>query len=220
MDWIDPTLKKLGVGLSRLLRYSFGGFLFIALAALVNPTSVNTRLGGIPWEVTALAALVVGAGFYAAHRSLIVPAHHLSLCFVLFVTDCCGCVFPQDSTSPTRWLGSLGVPWFRRMLAYTTLRRCDLFSEYEKEALNISHAESGLVIMLAEGFALAALYVAIYPSDVQVTTLWLIAGACLIASYPGAVAQHRLECMYLRARPIDVKRRLRKYGILPTNTSA
>lgn len=219
MNWIEPTFKSLGVGLSRLLRYSFGGFLFIVLATVINPTDVDARLDAITWEIAAIAALVVGAGLYAAHRSLIVPTHHLVLCFFLFVGDCVCCVCPQDSTSPTRWIGSLGVPFFRRMLAYTALRRSNLFPEREKEALNVFHAESGLVLMLAEGFALAALYVTFYPSDIQVAPLWLISGACLIATYPGAVAQHRLECMHLRARSIDVKRWLRKYGILQTEIS-
>jgi hypothetical protein len=214
---LGTALEKLRVGLSRLLRYSFGGFLLIVLAAVVNPTDTGTILKAVPWEVTALAAVVVGGGIYAAHRSLVIPVHHLGLCFILRVGDLFGRVSPSDSTSPTRWLGSIGVPWFRRMLAYTTLRRCDFFSEQERETLNVAHAESGSVVMLAEGFTVAALYAMAYPSKAQIASLplLLIAGALLVASYPSAAGQHRLECMRFRARHTEVKTKLEEHGILP-----
>lgn len=129
---LGTALEKLGVGLSRFLRYSFGGFLLIVLGAIVNPTDTGGILKALGWEVTALAALVVGGGVYAAHRSLIIPIHHFGLCIILLLGDKLAGIQKSDSTSPTRWLGAIGVPLCRRMLAYTTLRRCDFFSEQEK----------------------------------------------------------------------------------------
>lgn len=214
---LGTALEKLGVGLSRLLRYSFGGFLLIVLGAIVNATDTGAILKAIPWEVTALAAVVVGGGVYAAHRSLIIPIHHLGLCFILWLGDIFGRIQGSDSNSPTRWLGTIGVPRFRRMLAYTTLRRCDFFSEQEKEALNVTHAESGLVVMLAEGLGAAALYALAYPTKSVVSwlPLSLLSIAFLAASYPSGAGQHRLECMRFRARENDVKDKLQDFGILP-----
>jgi hypothetical protein len=219
---LGPTLEKLGIGLSRLLRYSFGGFLLILLAAIVNPTDTKNVLDAIPWELTALAVVVVGTGIYAAHRSLIVPIHHLGLMLILWFCDFIGRVERDDSMSPTRWLGSIGVPRFWRMLAYTTLRQCDFFPEQERETFNVAHAESGLVVMLAEGFAAAALYALAYPSKSQVGSLplSLIAGAFFLASYPSALCQHRLECMRFRDRERDVKSKLQAVGILPRPNNA
>jgi hypothetical protein len=219
---LGPVVEKLGVGLSRLLRYSFAGFLVIVIAAIVNPTDTETILKAIPWQLTALAAVVVGGGVYAAHRSLFIPVHHLGLCFILYLGDCFSHVPPADSTSPTRWLGSIGVPWFRRMLAYTALRWCEFFPKQEREALDVAHAESGLVVMLAEGFAAAALYAMAYPSKSLVAplSLFLLAGVFFVASYPSAVGQHRLECMRFRASATEVRTKLQERGILARRNNA
>ncbi|SRR6266516_4019744 len=214
---LGDALEKLGVGLSRLLRYSFGGFWVILLAAVVNPVDTGKVLKEIPWQLIALSGIVVGAGIYAAHRSLIIPAQHLGLCFILYVGEILGRVRPSDSTSPTRWLGEvIGVPWFRRMLAYTSLRRSDFFPERDREAINVAHAENGLVVMIAEGFAAATLYSLSYPTSSQVAwlPLCLLAVSFLVASYPSAIGQHRLECMRFRARRADVESKLRELGIL------
>jgi hypothetical protein len=196
----EKALQQLGVGLSRLLRYSFGGFLLIVLSALVNREQTGHILKAIPWQLTALAAVVVGAGLYAAHRSLVIPLHHLGLCFILFVCERWRNIPRADSTSPTRWLGHIGVPRFRRITAYMMLRS-DFFSEEERETLNVAHAENGLVVMLAEGFAAAAVYAMSYPTEsVSSRPLWVLCLLFLLASYPRAVLQHQSECMRLRSR--------------------
>src|SRR6266568_896710 len=103
---LGSVLEKLSLGLSRLLRYSFGGFLLIVFAAVLNPTDTGKILKELPWQLTAFSVVVLGSGIYAAHRSLVIPIHHLGLCFILWVGDMLGHIKPPDSTSPTRWLGS------------------------------------------------------------------------------------------------------------------
>ena len=220
---LGNALDKLGVGLSRLLRYSFGGFLLIVLAAVVNPSDTGSILKEIPWQLAALSAVVVGAGLYAAHRSIVIPVHHLSLCFLLRVWEGSRGVVALDSHSPTRWLGcsSIGVPRFRRMLAYTLLRRSDFFSEQERKSLNVAHAEMGLVVMIAEGLGAAVVYVVAFPTKSQVgwLPLSLLSIVFLVASFPGPFGQHIIECMRFRRRPDAVKAKLLELGILPISES-
>lgn len=219
---VGAALVKLGVGLSRLLRYSFGGFLVLVLAAVVNPTGTKRVVDALTWQVTAPVAVVVGSGLYAAHRSLVIPLHHLGLCFILYLSDAICGTSPTASTSPTRWLGSLSVPVSRRMLAYTTLRRFDFFPRREKEALDLAHAEIGSVVMLAEGFAAAATYAMACPcrTRVEPLPLWLLSGAFLVASYMSAIAQHRSECLRFQCQRGRVILVLRSRGLLTTTPSS
>lgn len=154
---LTRLLKELGVGLSLLLRYSYGGFLLIVLAAIVNHDATGKVLNSMPWELTALSAVVLGAGIYALHRSVVVPAHHFVLCVALWVRDFLCRVKDSDSYSPTRWLGSIHVHWGSRMLAYTSVRRSEFFGS-RKKMIDLAHAESGLVVMTFEGFLIAGLY--------------------------------------------------------------
>ncbi len=141
----DKVLKELGLGLSLLLRYSYGGFLLIVLASIVNPTAAGKVLNSMPWELAGLSALVLGAGIYALHRSVVIPAHHYGLCVALWIKDVFHGVKPAKSYSPTRWLGSIGVKWGNRIVTYTALRRSDFFGA-KKKMIDLAHAESGLVV--------------------------------------------------------------------------
>ena len=104
----------------------------------------------------------------------------------------------------------------RRMLAYSILRRGDFFKDEEKRALDVAHAEGGLIVMTAEGFGVAAAFAWLYPtySRISWVPLAVLAGVLLAASYPGGFVQHRLECMRFRAEQIRVIEILRKSGIL------
>jgi hypothetical protein len=209
-------LEALGIGLSRLLRYSYGGFLLIALASVVDPLDASKVLSAMPWELAALSAVVIGAGIYAVHRSVAIPLHHVGLCFILWVRDKIRRIKPEDSNSPTRWLAAIGVKKGQRITAYTALRRGHFFEEREKRELDVAHAESGLVVMTFEGFAIAALYAWCRPDRSQIgsSVLFVLFVIFLLASYPAGYVQHQVECIRLRKREADVKAKLSELGIL------
>ena len=216
MEHLVEAFNQLGVGLSKVLRYSFPGIAAVIVAARLDPADVGIIKGAIGWEWIALGAVVIGVGLYAAHRSLVVPMHHLGLCFLLWLWETCSDVDAKDSTSPTRWLGSerIGVKRFRRFLAYNALRRSDFFKD--KQELDVAHAENGLVLMLFEIFLGAALFTWAIPdkSDGLLGLLFVLAGIALIATYPRAAEDHRQECLRIRARESEARRILLEYGIL------
>ena len=87
MGTAEAILKLFCRGLSRLVRYSFGGFLAVVIAATVNPAGTAEYFKARPWELAALACVVVGAGIYAAHRSAVIPVHHWIGCFLFWLWD-------------------------------------------------------------------------------------------------------------------------------------
>ncbi len=209
------ALENLGVGLSRLLRYSFGGFLLVVLSSVVNPDGAKLVVGAISWQLAALSAFVLGVGLYAAHRSFVIHIHHLLLCFFFWIPDRLSGTKPQESLSPTRWLASLKVPKLRRISAYTALRHSDLFSEKERTDFDITHAELGLIVMISEGLLLAGVYAWFEPTArIGWAPLFILSVAFFVASYPGPWLEHRIECMLLRTKQVDVERILRDRGLI------
>jgi hypothetical protein len=147
-ETMETILKLFGFGLSRLLRYSFGGFLAVVIAAKVNPVGTAEYFKALGWQLAALASVVLGAGIYAAHRSAVIPVHHWLGCFLFWLWDKRNGTSAAASPSPTRWFSSLGVKPCRRMLAYNVLRWDQEFADdKERERLNLAHAEFGLVVM-------------------------------------------------------------------------
>lgn len=210
---MGEVLKELRVGLSRLLRYSYGGFLLIAFASFLQTDAVKAAREAMSWELTALVALVMGTGIYALHRNVVVPLHHGLLCIGWAIVDWTRGVEKADSSSPTRWLSSLGVPLAWRITAYTAVRRSDLF-EKEKPAWDVSHAEAGLVLMTAEAFAFAAVYVvSLASSPVAWQTLAMVAVGLFIFSY-AVFPQHALECLRFRGKREQIILLLEDLGTL------
>jgi hypothetical protein len=193
---VGDAVQRLGIGLSRLLRYSYGGFLLIVLAAVLNPADTQIVLAAMGWELAALSAIVVGAGIYATHRSVVVPVHHFLLTLLL----------SRSTDSPTAWLGSIGVDKGWRIMAYTTIRRSAIFDARQVEEWNVAHAESGLVLITAEGFLLAALYACCYPLKSPLPAGFLLVLGVLFLAFsfiPGA-GQHRLECRHFRRKQGEI----------------
>lgn len=210
----DSTLKSLGIGLSQLLRYSYGGFLLILFAALASHDRTKELVDAISWELTALSAVVLGAGIYSVHRAVVVPVHHLGLCGILRLSEALNGVDGVDSRSPTRWLQhTLNVKRGWRILSYTAIRRSAIFDETQQEKWNLAHAEAGLVLMTAEGFLLAALYACRFPFPLGPLPLAIIGIALLALSYAPGFAQHRVECMQFRAKEAEIGDLLNNLGI-------
>jgi hypothetical protein len=213
---IGDLLGRLGIELSHLLRYFYGGFLLFVLARLVNPCAMGTVLKKVPWEIIALSALVIGCGIYAIHRGAIIPVHHLLLCAFLCIWEETRGVGETNSNSPTRWLGAMGVERGSRISAYTALRRSEFFSDKERRSFDLAHAESGLIVMTFEGFALSSYYTYAQPHVWRFApcykTLGILAAIFFFLSFWPGWAQHQVECRRFRRRSADVFRTLRDLG--------
>src|SRR6266849_3265549 len=91
-------------GVSRLLRYSYGGFLLAVIASLADQKHTKWVVDTLGWELAALTTLVLGAGVYAFHRHLVVPVHHRVLSLFWWFGNSCTGISNKTSLSPTAWL--------------------------------------------------------------------------------------------------------------------
>jgi hypothetical protein len=158
-------------------------------------------------------AVVLGAGIYAVHRSVVVPAQHAIMCLGWWIWDRVHRIDKSGSSNPTRWLGSLGISLGYRIPAYTALRRSMLFKE-EQTDWDIAHAETGLVLMTTEAFAVAAVYAARHPTPpVGWFPLACIAGVLFVFSFAGFV-QHAVERRRFYQKKQEVMKALQELGML------
>ena len=224
---IEAVEKMIGRWLSRLLSYTYGGLLALAVFRIVDPGRAEGLFKDLPWELGVLALVTLGAGLYRAHRSAVIPIHHWFGCFLFRLWDKWNNTSMEDSVSPTRWFNSMRVGRCRRMLAYNILRHDPEFlSRDEQDRLDLRHAEFGLVVMAAEACFVGAVYAKLrWPSS---PAWWAWAGVCVLfiaASYPAPLQQHASECLRWRVREREekvgdvethpVSTTLKKYGLMP-----
>lgn len=213
MDAIQ-IMKSLGMGLSRALRYLFPGVLLMVAFALVDPCHAIRLYYSVGWQLFVLVAVVLGIGLYAIHRRLIIPFHHLCGCIFLSIGDFFCHVEPENSLSPTRWFGSLypPVPRFRRMLAYSDIRRWWFNSAEERDDVNLQHAENGLPVMISE----AIIVIALYPRSwiIQFVDQGWLLGVGIVLFLLSAIAgmqEHRTECAHFKTDIPRAQHILRKF---------
>jgi hypothetical protein len=197
MSGITEAMERLGIGLSRLLRYFYGGFLLVGFISILNPDLAKSVRDAMSWQLVTIAAVVLGTGVYAIHRHAIVPIHHAVMCLACAVIGKFEGTSISDSKNPVLWLRSLKVDRLCCIPAYTALRRCGVFDK-DKDEWDVAHAESGLVLMTAEAFLIAGLWAMLQStSNVSPTLLFVVGSILLLASYSGWV-QHAIECRCFR----------------------
>jgi hypothetical protein len=214
---MNKTIESLGLGFSRLLCYSYGGFLLVVCAACVAPSKVKTLVDALHPSLAILAVVVIGAVIYLLHRTIIMPVHHILLCWFFRVADSSGDLgdLVETTSSPTIYLGeALGVTPRRRTSAYNVLRHSDFFAN--KESLDGAHAENGLLVMTGVGLLIAALYGLAHRNFLLALILLVLAVIFLAASFKAEMVQYSLECMAIRERPVEAMKILVKTGILRT----
>jgi hypothetical protein len=216
---MNKTIESLGVGLLRVLCYSYGGFLLVACAACLSPAQTRALIDALHPSVAVLAIIVIGAAIHVLHRSVIMPIHHLLLCSLFRIGDRAQGTgeHAEFSPDPTRYLGeALGVPTRRRMTAYNILRRSDFFPN--KDSLNIAHAENGLLVMTGAGLLIAAGYALSRGGSFGLAlTLLVLALVFLAASFWAEWIQHSVECSMIKDRPVEAMKILANMGILRTD---
>jgi hypothetical protein len=213
---MNKTIESLGLGLSRLLCYSYGGFLLVVCAACFAPSGVKTLIDALHPGLAVLAIIVIGAAIYVLHRTIIMPVHHLLVCWFFRITERDGDIKDlADSTScPNVYLGeALGVAPNRRTAAYNVLRRSDFF--VNKESLEIAHAENGLLVMTGVGLLIAAAYGLSRGGSLLLTAVLLVLAVIFIAaSFKAEMIQYSVECMAVREHPMEAMKILVKTGVL------
>jgi len=215
---MNKTIESLGFGFSRLLCFSYGGFLLVVCAACFAPSEIKTLIDALHPSLAILAVVVIGAAIYVLHRTIIMPVHHVLVCGFFRITDKSGDVgdAAESTSSPTIYLGeALGVAPKRRTTAYNVLRRSDFFTN--KESLDMAHAENGLLVMTGVGLLIAAAYGLSQGGSLLLTvTLSVLAVVFIAASFKAEMIQYSIECMAIRERPIEAMKILVKTGVLRT----
>ena len=194
-DNIATVMKNAGVGLNRLLRYGYCGFLLYVFMAYFEPALTKNIINSLTSGLAGLTALFIGTGIYIAHRAVIIPLHHLLLIFFFELKRW----IDNNPISPTAILNhNFKVPLFRRMLAYSILRRSDFF-ENQKD-LNIAHAEGGMLVISFTACLIAAIYAFSHDFPQPLVSggfIW-IAGISIVASYVWAWVQHTAEGLVMK----------------------
>jgi hypothetical protein len=215
---MNRTIESLGLGFSRLLCYSYGGFLLVVCAACFDPSGIKTLIDALHPSLAILAIVVIGSAIYVLHRTIVMPVHHVLVCWFFRVTDKSGDIgdLAESTSSPTIYLGeALGVAPRRRTTAYNVLRRSDFFTN--KESLDVAHAENGLLVMTGVGLLITAVYCLSQSRSLLLTvTLLVLAIVFIAASLKAEMIQYSVECMAIRERPIEAMKILVKTGILRT----
>ena len=214
---MNKTIESLGLGLSRLLCFSYGGFLLIVCAACLAPSKVKTLIDALHPSLAILAVVVIGAAIYVLHRTIVMPVHQLMVCWFFQAADKSGDVrdLAESTTSPTIYLGeALGVAPKRRTAAYNVLRHSDFFAN--KESLDVAHAENGLLVMTGVGLFIATLYGLAHRNFLLALIFLVLAFIFMAASFKAEMVQYSLECMAIRERPVEAMKILVKTGVLRT----
>jgi len=145
--------------LPRLIRYGYPGFLLVAIAAYFDHHKVHEMVSAAGTVVAPLVVFAIGACIYVLHRYvlgelIIYPGTH----FIHWLLDCRS--DKQKRTSVTGYLGSLKVEFGQRRSAYTDIRR-GLFSDKQRERLDLDHTDAHIVWLTAVEFAGTAIYLLI-----------------------------------------------------------
>ncbi|MHC4207835.1 MAG: hypothetical protein ACYSTT_24540 [Planctomycetota bacterium] len=214
---MNKTIDSIGIGVSRLLCFSYGGFLLIVCAACVAPDRVKTLVDALHPSLAILAIVVIGSAIYVLHRTIIMPVHHLVLSRFFGIADKSGDIgdLAESTSNPTIYLSeALGVAPKRRTAAYNVLRNGDFFAN--RESLDVAHAENGLLVMTGVGLLIAALYALAHRSFLLTAIFFVLAIIFIAASFKAEMVQYSLECMAIRERPVEAMKILVKTGILRT----
>lgn len=210
-------LSKLGIGLSRVLRYSYPSILIIVLMWLFEPDKTRNMLESLgKTEFLAIFILIViGAGFYVLYRSIIIPLHHLLFIgFHRFEEKCRG-ITRKDTMNPVIYLREeLKVSLGWGMIAYSYLRQSDFFKQ--KKEIDIKHAEASLLVMTIVGLFAGGIYDKFIRTQPKGYFWFMVVLSMVffVSSLLYSRVTHSLECQEMRKRKEIVKDKLQEANII------
>jgi hypothetical protein len=201
-DDLVSALSGFGIGLSRLIRYTYGGILLLVFAVLFHRDKMAAYISALTPLVVVLVTVVIGAGIYVLHRSTVIAV--LSLVLTIFFDWHCRKTSVDASMNPTTYLKKFveGGAATRR-LAYVTVRHGGFFSDEDR--LDVIHAETGMLVMTFVGLVLASCYGCFFVAlDRPYVFLMLFAAAVfLIGAIVKDCTDHSIECVVLKAEGSD-----------------
>jgi hypothetical protein len=124
------------VTLSRILRYSYGGFLLVAIMVTENSGQVKTIIEALGSTVAPLTVVALGGCVFVTYRYVL---GELLIFPVVHLIDGLLQLRSKESLSPIQYLSSLGVPFGSRRAAYGRLK-ASLFTDHTK-FLDLIHSE-------------------------------------------------------------------------------
>ena len=204
-------LKELGVGLSRIIRYCYGGVLLLVLLCLFDTSREEVRkiVEAITPALTIVAILGMGAFLYILHRCTVIPVFHLMLTRLLRLGD-----NKNDTRSPTYLLKKLGAKKRFGIIAYTTLRRSDFFRK-KRDEINLLHAEGHVMIMTGTGLFITFFCDYYFPCHNKIHwTVFLFSGIIFwLISFIPAWLNHSMECRIMKKDFEGMKKTLENWAV-------
>lgn len=215
-------LERLNLGLGEFFRYAYGGMVFWGLFWYVERCQFNDLLLSFGDVSFAIVVFSTGVLIYMTYHvlgdliffSIIDTVHGMWDAIVWF---CARKRFKTCNkalwTSPTGVLRQLGVPLFRRRLAYKVLRR-DFFAGKIEERFHFSNAELALMHMTSFNLALFWVYSGFWLNEArpEIRTLFFI---FLILGITGDVIQRQIEGDQLRTEGERLRNFLTRRGYIP-----
>jgi hypothetical protein len=194
------------LGVSRILRYSYGGLLLTLLAAIINPQAVSPIANALGTVLAPLAALGFGVGIYVVHRHVIGEffLYPLLSFFHDFIDRKKGRLL-ANSTNCVKYIEELGVEKGDCRAAYIAARGT-FFESSVREHLDIVHSELHMLWITVDETVLAGLYLA-----AKGRPTFLVFAISMIVAICAALAdihQHQLECHMLKMAARDGKLRI------------
>lgn len=178
---------------NNILRYGYSGFLMVGIISLVDPNILEKAIKASGPVVTPLAIFFVGTCIFVVYRYvigefLLFPIMHL---FHWVVDKVIG-----GTSSPTGYLGELGVIFGERRAAYSEIRR-DLLKDEERERFNFAHSETHILYITAIELGVAFL---IIDKNTFSLLYFFLFGAILtfLSAIITDIQQHRVEYKILR----------------------
>jgi hypothetical protein len=185
--------------LSRLLRYGYGGFLLVGIVSLIEPEIVKLAVEATGSIVSPFVIFFVGTCIFVVYRYVLGEFILYRLTHAIHgIWD--RCFSGEDGvSSPTGYLGSLGISWWQRRVAYNEIRR-GLFKDEQRERLDLAHSEIHIVYITAVELIATWLYLRARgnPYPFSGAVIPVAAVLTLIAAIVADIGQHRIEYRLLR----------------------
>lgn len=229
MSFGGKELKELGLGIVQFLKYSFAGCIFIAILAIFVGDFVKNTRDRIGDSLSVFATVMIGAGVFAFHRTLMIPVHHwlgigLHRAVEQLSKQRRWTNGRKHSHNPVIWLREeYHVPRFLGIRAYSHLRSQEkgvIFGD--PDTINLLHAQNGFLVMTGTAFLGSGVYELL--ARIQKPSPWLLLLAWAIIwvlSYFPSMTQHANECLELRKRQSSdpqndpIKKSLQEAGYIP-----